>query len=156
MPIDDQTRAKLAQALGMLEAERAEDRAAVASAVAAFIKRSGLDWDELLTARARAGPTEPATHPDTEWAPAEPIDGNPGSWRWYRGYPMTVRRCREDATRPGWQQRTGRWYALVGNAMLVDRHGRTFFPNENAARAAAEAFEECPEGWPSGVEAAVI
>ncbi|HEY3911590.1 MAG TPA: hypothetical protein VGM07_17140 [Stellaceae bacterium] len=155
MPIDDQTRAKLAQALGMLGAERAEDRAAAAGAIAGFIKRSGLDWAELLS-RERDGPTDPASHPDTEWAPSEPIDGSPGSWRWYRGYIMAVRRCREDATRPGWGQRFGRWYSTIEGAILVDRHARTFFPSEDEARAAAEAFEECPEGWPSGVEAAVI
>jgi hypothetical protein len=83
----------------------------------------------------------PRPAPDTDWQPAIPIDGQPGSWRRLGGRTLVVRQCRGSPA-PGWVERIYRWYSTADGGVLVDQGGRYFFDDEAEARAVAEVFEE--------------
>lgn len=142
--ISEEKRRRLAAALRYLGAERAEDRAAAAERIAEFMERAGLDWEEVL---ARASPPPPPGDPlpDTDWQPAKPIDGCPGSWRRRAGHIFIVRQLHVDGSRhlrDGCRQH-GPWYATVDGALILWLERHRFYCEMDAQRA-ADALEEHP------------
>ena len=113
--LDSEKRRLLAEALERLGDPRPNARSAMAGAIDTFVRRAGLNWDDVLAAQ-----SDPP--PDTDWAPLPDFRGRHGSWRYRTGVMLVVMdgypRALRAARRP--------WYATP-TAGLCSMRGETRF-----------------------------
>jgi hypothetical protein len=149
MPLDAVKRATLVRVLEMLGDEGLRAKAAVA--LAQYMERSGLSWDELL---AREPPPDAAPDPahmsvmlpDTDWEQTHRINNCRGLWRRFSGRTLVVREVRGTSAPPLYAGRKINrgpcWFAAVDGEIvgeIVNGGHRTLFSNDGEARSAAMA-----------------